>query len=95
MPGAHRMYPETDLPLLHISREFINDTKKSLPKLREEIGEDLKSRGLTGEMIALLLDSGRISDFENLIKIYNNPNFIVKLMLIFTKEIDSHKEVLF
>jgi hypothetical protein len=46
-------------------------------------------------MIALLLDSGRISDFENLIKIYNNPNFIVKLMLIFTKEIDSHKEVLF
>src|SRR3989338_7545639 len=28
MPGADRMYPETDLPLLKISRELINEIKK-------------------------------------------------------------------
>ena len=31
MPGAARMYPETDVPLLKISRELINEVKKQLP----------------------------------------------------------------
>lgn len=93
MPGAHRMYPETDLPLLHISRDFINEVKKSLPKLKTEIGEELKQKGLGEEMIKLLLDSGKINEFEVLLKIYNNPNFVVKTLLITPKEVASHEKV--
>ena len=33
LPGSARMYPETDLPLLKISRDFINGVKKTLPRL--------------------------------------------------------------
>lgn len=93
MPGAHRMYPETDLPLLHISRDFINEVKKELPKLKTEIKEELKTRGLSGEMIALLLDSGKLSEFEVLLKVYNNPNFVAKLLLLLTKEVASREKV--
>ncbi len=93
MPGAHRMYPETDLPLLHISRDFINETKKTLPKLKTEISGELKAKGLSEEMIKILLDSGKINEFEVLLKIYPNPNFVVKTLLITPKEVASHEKV--
>ena len=44
LPGSARMYPETDLPLLKISRDFINEAKKTLPKLRSVEEDDLKVR---------------------------------------------------
>jgi len=62
MPGAARMYPETDLPLLSISRDFVNDIKKSLPKLRSDIKQELKSHGLGQEMINLVVSEGKIEE---------------------------------
>ena len=89
MPGADRMYPETDLPLLKISREFINEVKKNLPKLRGDIEQELIKEGLSEEMIKLLLKQNKIDEFKNLAKIYNNSNFVARLMLIYPKEIAS------
>jgi len=93
MPGADRMYPETDLPLLHISRDFINDVKKNLPKLKTEVKGELKQKGLNEEMISLVLDSGKLGEFEALLKIYANPNFVARLLLVFTKEIATREKV--
>ena len=87
LPGAARMYPETDLPLLRISREMINQVKKGLPKLRSEIEEELISRGLNKEMIKLLLSRNLLSEFEALLKLYNNHNFIIKSLVLWPKEI--------
>ncbi len=92
MPGAARMYPETDLPLLHISREFVNEIKKNLPKLKAEFREELKAKGLNEEMLKLVLDSGMLKEFEALLKVYNQPNFVAKLMLVLPKEIASHEK---
>jgi len=93
MPGEHRMYPETDLPLLHISRDLINEIKHSLPKLKSEMKEELKAKGLSSEMLNLVLESGKLNDFEVLLKIYDNPNFVAKIMLVLPKEISSHFKV--
>ena len=93
MPGADRMYPETDLPLLKIGRDFINEVKKSLPKLKTELSGELKNKGLNEEMISLVLDSGMLREFEDLIGLYNKPNFIAKLLLILPKEIASHEKL--
>jgi len=93
MPGADRMYPETDLPLLKLTRDFINNIKKDLPKLKSDIKGELKEKGLTEEMIKLVLDSQKLEEFEFLLKIYNNPNFIAKLLLILPKEIASHEKI--
>jgi Glu-tRNA(Gln) amidotransferase subunit E-like FAD-binding protein len=93
MPGADRMYPETDLPLLKISHELINEVRNSLPKLREDIRGELKQKGLNDEMIKLVLSSGMIEDFESLLKVYNNSVFVAKVLFLMPKEIASHEKV--
>jgi Glu-tRNA(Gln) amidotransferase subunit E-like FAD-binding protein len=89
MPGADRMYPETDLPLLKISHNLINEIKKDLPKLRKDIQGELKEKGLNEEMIKLILKENKIQEFGSLLEIYNKPNFVAKMILLFPKEISS------
>ena len=93
LPGAARMYPETDLPLLKISREMINHAKKTLPKLKTEVREELREKGLSEEMIKLVLSENKIEEFKALLKLYNQPNFIVKALLLYPKEISSHEKI--
>ena len=88
LPGADRMYPETDLPLLHISRDTINEAKKNLPKLRSEIKEELKNKGLSQEMIVLILQENKLSDLKELLEVYNNPDLIAKMLILWPKEIE-------
>jgi len=93
MPGAARMYPETDLPLLKIGKRMIDEAKKLLPKLKEDIKGELKKRGLSGEMISQLLGSRRLDEFEALLKIYDQPNFVVRLMLNTAKDIETRYDL--
>ena len=89
MPGGARMYPETDLPLLKISRERINELKKKLPKLRYEIKEELKKKGLNEEMVNLILN-GNLDEFEALIGIYDkDANLIAKMIVLWRNEFAS------
>jgi Glu-tRNA(Gln) amidotransferase subunit E-like FAD-binding protein len=92
MPGADRMYPETDLPLLKISRDLINEVKKNLPELREDLEKELEKKGLNDEMIKLLFKHNKIDEFKELLDIYNEPNLVAKILLVFPKEIASHKK---
>lgn len=87
MPGSARMYPETDLPFLRISRDFINKAKKTLPKLKHEVKGDLKEKGLHEEMIKLLLKQNKIEEFKELLNILDKPNLIVKMLVVFPREI--------
>lgn len=94
MPGAARMYPETDLPLLKISRDMINQAKKNLPELREDIEKDLGKIGLNEEMVKLLMKQEKVEEFKDLLDIFNEPMFIAKLLLVLPKEIASHEKKL-
>ena len=89
LPGAARMYPETDLPLLKISRNMINEVKKNLPRLRGEIEEELKSKGLNHEMIKLIFKQNKLSEFKELLEVVDDINLVAKVLLIFPKEIES------
>ena len=87
IPGEARMYPETDLPLLKIGRERINEIKKKLPKLKHEIRDELKKKGLSDELIVLVLD-GNLDEFETLLKVYDkNPDLIGKMITLWRAEI--------
>jgi len=89
MPGAARMYPETDLPLLRISREFIDETKKTLPKLSSELRQELEKHGLHEELIKLILKNKRIEDFRELVQLRKNPELVAKMLVLFPKELAS------
>ena len=89
IPGEARMYPETDLPLLKIGREKVNEIKKKLPKLKHEIRDELKKRGLSEELIVLVLD-GNLDEFETLLKVYDkNPDLIGKMITLWRTEISN------
>lgn len=87
MPGSARMYPETDLPLLHISRDFVNSIKRNLPKLKKEIEADLQKRGLSEEMIKILFKRNKLDLYKELYEIHRNPRLIGKLLFLFPKEL--------
>lgn len=87
MPGRARMYPETDLPLLKIGREKINALKKNLPKLKTEIRDELKRKGLNDDMIDLVLDNNVVDEFETLLKVYpKDANLIAKMIVLWPSE---------
>ncbi len=89
LPGSQRMYPETDLPLLKVGRDRINALKKSLPKLKHEIRDLLKKKGLSDEMVNLILD-GNLDEFEILLRVYSkNANLVAKIVALWRLEFAS------
>ncbi len=93
LPGAARMYPETDLPLLRISREMINEAKKTRPKLRKDLEKELVKEGLKEDMISLLLKQGKVEEFKELLEIVSEPKIVAKTLLIFPREIASREKI--
>lgn len=89
IPGKARMYPETDLPLLKIGRNKLNELKKNLPRLRHDIRDELKKKGLTDELINLVVE-GNLDEFETLIKVYDkDANLVAKMITIWRSELAS------
>lgn len=95
LPGKARMYPETDLPLLKISRDFINDVKKVLPKLRTEIRDELKKKGLTEELINLIVESAEnVEEFGVLMKVYDkDANLVAKMITLWRNELANKLKI--
>lgn len=93
MPGASRMYPETDLPLLKIKKEVIDESKKTLPKLRSEVRGELTRRGLAEEQVKILLKENKLEEFKEFLNIIDNPKFIFKILIEIPKEIASHEKI--
>jgi len=91
LPGSARMYPETDLPLLYITRQMMDKAKKSLPKMKSDIAEELRREGVSQEMIKLILQKNKLSEFKELAAIVRNPNLVVKMLILWREEIAKHK----
>ncbi len=88
MPGQARMYPETDLPLLKIYRDRINALKKNLPKMRHEVRDELKKKGVSEELINLVLEN--LDEFGVLIRVYEkDANLVAKMITLWPNEFAS------
>ena len=78
IPGADRMYPETDVPLV-----YPNLTNIELPELLEEkILRFQKELGLSKDLATLIARSDKVLLFEELLKKYPQikPSFIAETM---------------
>jgi len=93
LPGAARMYPETDLPLLKIPRQLIDSIKQGLPRLKHEMRQELEKQGLNKELIKVLLDSGKLDDYKELLHVYNKPDFVAKLVALWPRELASQASI--
>ena len=92
LPGSARMYPETDLPILKIHRNLINEAKKDLPKLKRDVEKDLDKLGLNKDMIKLLFKQNKFGEFKALLKIINKPVLVAKILLMYPREIAARSK---
>jgi len=93
MPGNARMYPETDVPLLKISREQIDTAKKNLPKLVSEHKSFLAEFGLNEELVKAIVKENKIEDFKILHKTSDNAELIAKMLTLFQKDIAKKQDL--
>jgi len=68
-PGAARMYPETDIPPIQITEEYIRKISSQLPELPEQKLEHLmKGYRLNQKLARQVLDSEHSELFESIVK---------------------------
>ncbi len=67
-PGAARMYPETDVPPVTISRDRLQEITRALPRMPEEMAKELEAKYSVGQKLAgQLVDSEYLQVFESIV----------------------------
>lgn len=67
-PGSARMYPETDIPPIIISQEYIEHLKARLPPTLDVIAQQLMEKyGLSKQLANDLIDHDAVEDFEEIV----------------------------
>jgi|TARA_B100001971_G_scaffold214153_1_gene250164 Glu-tRNA(Gln) amidotransferase subunit E-like FAD-binding protein len=89
MPGADRLYPETDVLTVRIEKDYIEKLRKQLPKLLKHKEEEFEKKyKITKELARELIHN---TIFESLIKKYNKiePQLIAHTLVNIPKEIKT------
>ncbi len=93
LPGAARLYPETDVLPVKIDKKHIEELRKKLPRLlTEKVDEFAKKYNITKEMAKELVDN---ADFEYLKQKFKHKDtwVIVRTLINTPKEIKSKLSV--
>jgi glutamyl-tRNA(Gln) amidotransferase subunit E len=81
-PGAARMYPETDIPPIIISKNELEQAQDNIPKSWDESIKEIQSKyEINLQLAEQIFDSKYIELFENIIKKINvNPTFVASIL---------------
>lgn len=96
MPGAERMYPETDVPPVAVSAERLARVADSLPELPEEKVERYVSLGLSEEEARQLVHGDHDDWFDGLVERYpGEAKMLARVLLHVIPEVerDTGREV--
>jgi Glu-tRNA(Gln) amidotransferase subunit E-like FAD-binding protein len=82
LPGAARLYPETDIPPVTVNRPLLEKLRRSLPELLDDKIKKLETKsGLDTNTVKALEKSGMTSLFEELSKLDLKPSFIADTLI--------------
>ncbi|MDP3765763.1 MAG: Glu-tRNA(Gln) amidotransferase subunit GatE [Nanoarchaeota archaeon] len=89
LPGAARLYPETDVLPVRVDKNYIEELKKKLPKLlTEKVEEFEKKYGINKEIARELIDNDNFEKFvEKFYKV--EPSTIAHTLINIPKEIKA------
>ncbi|MBI5253689.1 MAG: Glu-tRNA(Gln) amidotransferase subunit GatE, partial [Euryarchaeota archaeon] len=89
LPGAARMYPETDIPPIAVSKERITAINAKLPELYEEkIQRFMKKHRLSRELASQLVKSERAELFQQVVKQTKiSPSIVANTLIGTLKEL--------
>lgn len=87
LPGSARMYPETDEPLVPVTKEMLKSIR--LPLTPEEQKKELEKAGLSPELANQLIHSRVLGDFKELSKeLKLKPSVIASTLLAAPEGLD-------
>jgi len=85
MPGAARMYPETDVRPIPITQEYIEKLKKTLPETYEKkIERFIKQYKLSEKLAREIASSDKVELFEEIVKEVKVPPTLIASTLEYT-----------
>ena len=94
MPGAARMYPETDVRPIPISEEYIEELKKKLPEpIEVKIEKFIKNYGLSRKLAEEIIDSPKLELFERIVNEVNVQPKLIASTLEYTLRSLMHEGV--
>lgn len=95
LPGASRMYPETDIPPVVLSKEYIDEIKKSLPEPWTNKIERFKSKLKLPDVLAKeILGSEYLDLFERIVaKTKVDPTIVANTFVSVVKDLVRREKV--
>ncbi len=89
MPGAARMYPETDIVPIALSHEYITELRNSLPKLKSDRLSEFKEKYKLPEDMAK--DAIEHAKFEQYVRQYSSitPQIIAQTLFTIPKDLKA------
>lgn len=81
-PGAARMYPETDIPPIIITKNELLEAEENIPKSWDDSIKELETKyKLNPQLAEQIFDSRYIGLFEKIVeKIKTNPTFVASIL---------------
>ncbi|MCI4337070.1 MAG: Glu-tRNA(Gln) amidotransferase subunit GatE [Thermoplasmata archaeon] len=81
LPGRDRMYPETDVPPIPVSRERLDRVEQTLPENPEARRQRLEREyGLSQDLLRQLDRGGTLPEFESLVARGHAPGAVARLL---------------
>lgn len=86
LPGAARMYPETDVPKITITKKILDNIK--IPELIEDKITKYQEQGLSKDLAILIAKSSKTQTFQEFTKKYKElkPGYIAELLMSAEKQ---------
>ncbi|HEY3422299.1 MAG TPA: Glu-tRNA(Gln) amidotransferase subunit GatE [Methanocellaceae archaeon] len=79
LPGRARMYPETDVPSVEVSRTHLAALRSDLPEqLQDKMARFIKEYGLNEELSKKIAYSISNDTFEEIARSYGNPTLVAR-----------------
>jgi len=95
LPGAARMYPETDIPPIPIEKKMIRKLKRNLPESWiKKIKRFKKKLNLSDELAKQVIRSDYLELFEKIVKKYRvNPSVAANVFVSTLKDLKKRENV--
>ncbi|MGC8574441.1 MAG: Glu-tRNA(Gln) amidotransferase subunit GatE [Thermoplasmata archaeon] len=87
LPGKSRMYPETDIPIIKVDHNFLDEIKKKIPPTVKERASHLMNLGVSEQEAMNAIWKEYDDILENFIREFGNPKSVAKLLaVVFSKQ---------
>ncbi len=90
LPGGERMYPETDIQIIPIGEDILEDARESMPKTEEEmIGAMVSEFGISAQDAKVILSSGKRETLHFYSELLKNSRISARLILQTIPELEK------